>query len=69
LIIHSGGGDPQWADAKRICQQVLGYGDWFGIVEEEKDDRYTDSEGVVHTRAVVICKLIELHPQSLFAPG
>jgi len=35
LVVHSNGGDGQWADAKRLCQQVLGYGDWFGLIEEQ----------------------------------
>ena len=34
FIIESNGADAQWLDAKRICQPVLGYGDWFGIIEE-----------------------------------
>src|SRR6266567_1621932 len=25
LLIHSNGGDRQWADGRRICQSVLGY--------------------------------------------
>jgi hypothetical protein len=35
FVVHSNGGDGQWADAKRICQEVLGYGDWFGLIEEQ----------------------------------
>ncbi len=35
FVIHSNGADAQWADARRIWQDVLGYGDWFGIVEEQ----------------------------------
>jgi hypothetical protein len=65
LIIHSGGAETQWADAKRICQQVLGYGDWFGIVEQEIDASYEDSNGILHTRQAVILELIEIRPGSL----
>jgi hypothetical protein len=65
LIIHSDGAEPQWADAKRICQQVRGYGDWFGIVEQEIDDSYEDSNAVPHTRQVVVLGLIEMRPESL----
>ena len=34
FVVHSNGADAQWSDARRICQKVLGYGDWFGIIEE-----------------------------------
>ena len=30
LVVNSNGADPQWRDAKELCQQALGYGDWFG---------------------------------------
>jgi len=35
FVIESNGADAQWADARRLCQKVLGHGDWFGIVEEQ----------------------------------
>ncbi len=35
IMVYSDGNDCHWSDAKRICQQVLGYGEWFGIVNEE----------------------------------
>ena len=34
FVVHSNGADAQWSDARRICHKVLGYGDWFGIIEE-----------------------------------
>jgi hypothetical protein len=39
LIIYTNGLDAQWADARRICQRVLGFGDWFGIVEDKEEGR------------------------------
>jgi hypothetical protein len=43
LVVHSNGRDAQWADARELCQRILGYGDWFGITEEiireEPDNR------------------------------
>jgi len=38
LTINSCGTESQWLDAKRLCQRILGYGDWFGIVEEEIEE-------------------------------
>jgi hypothetical protein len=35
FIINSNGADAQWSDARRLCQEVLGYGDWFGIIEKQ----------------------------------
>ena len=56
LTIHSNGADAQWRDAKSLCQNVLGYGDWFGIVEEEVEDELpaniATSEGVSRWRTV-----------------
>jgi hypothetical protein len=34
LIVHSDGRDTQWADARDLCQRVLGYGQRFGITEK-----------------------------------
>lgn len=38
FIVHTNGGDAQWADARQLCQRILGYGDWFGITEERVSD-------------------------------
>ena len=35
FVVESNGAHAQWLDARNLCQRVLGYGDWFGIVEEE----------------------------------
>jgi hypothetical protein len=45
LVIHSNGLDPQWADAKELCQRHLGYGDWFGIVEDPIIDLWPGPNG------------------------
>jgi hypothetical protein len=50
FLVHSNGGDPQWMDAKRLCQDVLGYGDWFGIVEEAAEEIIHDSAGTSKVR-------------------
>lgn len=44
FVVHSNGADAQWSDARRICQRVLGYGDWFGIIEEKIIDQPGDRE-------------------------
>ena len=59
FVIHSNGGDPQWADARRICQQVLGYGDWFGIVEESVVDEWPKR------REIILHSLIEMRAPEL----
>jgi hypothetical protein len=38
FLVQTNGAEPQWSDAKRLCQMVLGYGDWFGIVEDEIEE-------------------------------
>jgi len=55
LVVQSNGGEAQWSDAKRLCQMVLKYGDWFGIVEEEVEER---SPGLNATRKVLLRTLI-----------
>ena len=52
FVVHSDGADAQWSDARRICQRVLGYGDWFGIIEEKITDQPGD-------RAVNLRVLVE----------
>jgi hypothetical protein len=62
FIIASNGGDRQWLDARRICQSVLGYGDWFGIVEEQIVGECGDP---AKKRDVVLRTLVELDPGTL----
>jgi hypothetical protein len=62
FVVHSDGMDRQWSDAKRICQEVLGYGDWFGIVEESVEDQWPGKAG---TRTVLLRTLIEVQPPAL----
>lgn len=57
FVIHSNGADAQWADARRLCQKVLGYGDWFGIIEEQIEE----PDG----RAVTLRVLVELQPPEM----
>ena len=61
FMVHSDGNDSQWSDAKRICQDVLGYGEWFGIVEEQIEEQGPENS----TRRVSIPTLIEIHPPML----
>jgi hypothetical protein len=60
--VHSDGVDRQWSDAKSICQRALGYGEWFGIVEEQVEEQWLGQEG---TRTVLLRTLIEIHPPAL----
>jgi len=59
LMVHSNGLDPQWLDARRVCQRVLGYGDWFGIVEEKITQDWPGQEGVI------VRRLIETQPPEM----
>jgi len=61
--IASNGGDCQWADARRICQRVLGYGDWFGIVEEAIVEEWPGDPP--RTREVLVRTLVEVDPAAL----
>jgi hypothetical protein len=63
FTIHSDGGDAQWLDARQICQRVLGYGDWFGIVEELVEEDLPGNP--VEKRQVRLRTLVELDPVSL----
>ena len=49
LVVSSNGADAQWLDARRICQTVLGYGEWFGIVEEHVTEEETKREVTMRT--------------------
>jgi hypothetical protein len=60
FVIHSNGGDIQWSDARRICQQILGYGDWFGIIEEQIQEWPGWPE-----RTVTLRLLVEVPPPSV----
>jgi hypothetical protein len=63
FMISSNGGDHQWADARRLCQRVLGYGDWFGIVEEQIVEEWPGNPPT--KRDVLLRTLIELDPAAL----
>jgi hypothetical protein len=63
LVIESNGGDPQWRDAKRICQGVLDYGDWFGITEEKIAEEWPGDSS--RKREVLLRRLVELDPATL----
>jgi hypothetical protein len=63
LVIESNGGDPHWRDAKRICQGVLGYGDWFRITEEKIAENWPGDSG--RAREVLLRRLVELDPATL----
>ena len=69
FTIHSNGAGPQWGDAKRICQAVLGYGDWFWILEREVVEHWPDSGGAVHVRNALVRELVEVRPDQLLAGG
>ena len=63
FVVSSDGGDHQWADARRLCQRVLGYGDWFGIVEEQIVEEWPGSPPT--KRNVRLRTLVELDPAGL----
>src|SRR5712692_2656319 len=65
FIVHSNGADDQWSDAKRICQRVLGFGDWFGIIEEKTEEDWPGPEGTTQRREVNLRTLIEIEPSKL----
>lgn len=46
IAIRSDGSDNQWADASQLCQTHLGYGDWFGVVEQEETHLWPEPNGV-----------------------
>lgn len=62
FVIHSDGLDAQWSDAKRLCQKMLGYGDWFGIIEEQVEEKLP---GKTEPRIAVLRTLIEIQPPKL----
>jgi len=62
FMVHTEGGDCQWSDAKHICQNVLGYGEWFGIVEEQIEEKLPDESS---SERVSVPTLIEIHPPAL----
>jgi len=64
FVVHSNGGDAQWSDARRICQQALGYGDWFGIVEERIKEEWPGAEGP-ERREVTVRALFEIELSNL----
>ncbi len=36
MVVRSDGGDPQWEDARLLCQQELGYGAAYRLDSERK---------------------------------
>lgn len=62
FLVHTDGLDAQWSDAKHICQEALGYGDWFGVVEEPVEEQWPGEAG---TRTAVARTLIEMRPPVL----
>jgi hypothetical protein len=62
LIIDSNGLDAQWADAKELCQQHLGYGAWFGIVEDPRTELWPGLNGTPVERTVRVRLLVEMDP-------
>jgi len=63
FIISSDGADPQWSDARRMCQRILDYGDWFGIVEENVAETWPGDPN--RNRDVLLRTLVELDPAAL----
>jgi len=45
FVVQTNGAGAQWSDGKRLCQTVLGYGDWFGIVEEMVEEYWPGHNG------------------------
>ena len=64
LIVYSNGADAQWADAKEMCQRHLGYGAWFGIVEDPQIEVWPGPDGMQIQREVRTRTLVELDPSS-----
>lgn len=65
FVVHSNGGDAQWSDARRICQQALGYGDWIGIIEEHIEEHWPAAGGSTVRREVLLRTLVEMEPPKL----
>jgi hypothetical protein len=64
LVVYSNGLDPQWADAKDLCQQHLGYGAWFGIVEDPVIEMWPGPDGTQEEQEVLVRLLVEMDPAS-----
>lgn len=62
FVVHSNGLDPQWHDAKHICQKILGYGGWFGIVEDQVEE---ELPGYTEPRIAVLRTLVQIQPPKL----
>jgi hypothetical protein len=60
--VESNGLTPQWQDAKELCQQHLGYGDWFGIVEDPRMELWPGPNGTKVEREVRVRLLVEMDP-------
>ena len=61
-IVHSNGADSQWSDAKGFCQQILGYGGWFGIIEERIEEKWPGVDNSTESREVLLRTLEEIEP-------
>ena len=35
ILVHSDGDDPDWEQARKLCDEILGYGDDFRLDKEE----------------------------------
>ena len=59
FVVNSNGADAQWLDAREICQRVLGYGEWLGIVEERFVEIWPEE------REVNLRTLVEMPPPEI----
>jgi hypothetical protein len=64
LVVHSDGLDAQWADAKELCQQHLGYGNWFTILEDPRMELWPGPNGTQVEREVRVRVLVEMDTAS-----
>jgi hypothetical protein len=63
IAVRSDGSDAQWADARRLCQAHLGYGDWFGVVEQEEPHMWSGPKGIQVEQRMRVQTLVELAMQ------
>ena len=62
LVVIGDGLDAQWADAKELCQQHLGYGDWFAIMEDTRLKLLPGPNGTQVEEEVRVRVLVEMDP-------
>jgi hypothetical protein len=65
MVGHSNGSDAQWTDARELCQRHLGYGAWFGIVEDPHVEVLKGPDNTQEEREVRIQLLIEMDVNSV----